>query len=94
MAKWKDTGKGPGDPEANKALDAHSEYWSKQRKAGRALLAGGMNGDYWDNVAFMHWLTNKFQPGAETCEEPPIPPNSAFEWTLLQMTMPTPVVRI
>jgi uncharacterized protein YciI len=53
FAKWKDTGKWPHDPEANKALDAHVEYRSKQSKAGRALLAGGMNGDYGDNVALI-----------------------------------------
>jgi uncharacterized protein YciI len=28
-------------------------YWNEQRAAGRALLAGGMNGDYWDNVALI-----------------------------------------
>lgn len=103
FAKWKDTGKWPDDPEANKALEAHSQYWSKQLKEGRAILAGGMDGNYWDNVAMVifeassqqeaealakndpavktyvfqaqvrpfdvHWLTNKFQPGAQVCEE-------------------------
>lgn len=49
--RWKATGKWPDDPEANKALDAHSAYWADQLKQGRAILAGGMNGDYWDNVA-------------------------------------------
>ena len=44
-------GKWPDDKEANAALAAHGEYWSKQLKAGRALLAGGMKGDYWDNAA-------------------------------------------
>jgi uncharacterized protein YciI len=105
--KWKDTGKWPDDPEANKALDVHAEYWSKQLKAGRAILAGGMDGDYWDNVALIvfeadsleqaealakndpavkayvfqaqvrpfdvHWLTNKFQPGTETCSDEKAP---------------------
>jgi len=52
-AKWKDTGKWPADPETDKALDAHAEYWAKQLKEGRAILAGGMNGDYWDNVALI-----------------------------------------
>jgi uncharacterized protein YciI len=81
--------------------NSHRGNWSKQIKAGRPLLAGGMNGDYWDSVALIifeavseeeaetvvkkdpavtahvfrtqvrpmdvHWLTNKFQPGAETC---------------------------
>jgi hypothetical protein len=45
FAKWKETGKWPDDPGANKALEAHAEYWSKQRKAGRAILASGIHGD-------------------------------------------------
>lgn len=52
-AKWKDTGKWPSDPETDKALDAHVAYWAKQLKDGHAILAGGMNGDYWDNVALI-----------------------------------------
>jgi uncharacterized protein YciI len=51
--KWKETGKWPDDTAANKALDAHSAYWSRQLRAGRALLAGAMGGDYWDNVAMI-----------------------------------------
>jgi uncharacterized protein YciI len=51
--RWKETGKWPDDKEANAALGAHGEYWSKQLKAGKALLAGGMKGDYWDNVALI-----------------------------------------
>jgi uncharacterized protein YciI len=51
--RWKATGKWPDDPEANRALDAHSRYWQDQLRAGRAILAGGMNGDYWDNVALI-----------------------------------------
>jgi uncharacterized protein YciI len=51
--KWKETGKWPDDKEANKALGAHGKYWSEQLKAGRAILAGGMKGDYWDNVALI-----------------------------------------
>jgi uncharacterized protein YciI len=49
--KWKETGQWPDDKEANSALAAHGKYWSEQLKAGRAILAGGMKGDYWDNVA-------------------------------------------
>lgn len=49
--KWKDTGKWPDDKEANAALGAHGEYWAKQLKDGRAIMAGGMKGDYWDNTA-------------------------------------------
>jgi uncharacterized protein YciI len=51
--KWKDTGKWPDDKEANAALAEHGNYWSKQLKAGRALLAGGMKGDFWDNAALI-----------------------------------------
>jgi len=52
-ATWKETGTWPEDAEANKALGAHSDYWTKQLKGGRAVLAGAMNGDYWDNSAMI-----------------------------------------
>ena len=51
--KWKETGHWPDDKEANKALAGHGKFWAEQLKAGRALLAGGMKGDYWDNVALI-----------------------------------------
>ncbi len=51
--KWKETGKWPDDKEANTALGGHSKYWAQQLKSGNALLAGGMKGDYWDNVAMI-----------------------------------------
>lgn len=51
--KWKANGKWPDDAEANKALAAHSAYWQDQLKAGRALFAGGMKGEYWDNMALI-----------------------------------------
>ena len=51
--KWKETGKWPDDKEANAALAAHGEYWAKQLKDGRAVMAGGMKGDFWDNVALI-----------------------------------------
>jgi len=51
--KWKATGKWPDDTEANKALAAHAAYWQEQLKAGRALVAGGMKGEYWDNMALI-----------------------------------------
>jgi uncharacterized protein YciI len=51
--KWKDTGKWPDDREANAALAGHGEYWARQLKEGRATLAGGMKGDYWDNAAII-----------------------------------------
>ena len=53
FGKWKDTGKWPDDATANEALSGHVRYWNEQRAAGRAVLAGGMNGDYWDNVALI-----------------------------------------
>jgi len=52
-AKWKETGVWPDDPEANKALEGHSAYWAQQLKSGRAITAGAMNGDYWDNAAII-----------------------------------------
>lgn len=51
--KWKATGKWPDDPAANQALTEHSQYWHEQLKQGRAVLGGGMDGDYWDNVALI-----------------------------------------
>ncbi len=53
LIKWKETGKWPDDPNANRALEAHNEYWREQLGAGRAILGGGMNGDFWDNVALI-----------------------------------------
>ena len=49
--KWKETGKWPDDKEANQALAGHGAYWQQQLKDGKAILAGGMKGDHWDNVA-------------------------------------------
>ena len=51
--RWKDTGKWPDDPAANKALSEHGRYWHEQLSQGRAILAGGMNGEYWDNAALI-----------------------------------------
>lgn len=51
--RWKATGKWPDDPAANQALEQHSRYWKEQLRQGRAILAGGMDGDYWDNVALI-----------------------------------------
>ena len=53
FGKWKDSGKWPDDPAANDALSGHGKYWNDQRAAGRAVFAGGMSGDYWDNVAII-----------------------------------------
>jgi hypothetical protein len=53
FAKRKETGVWPAEPETDKALDGHAEYWAKQLKDGRAILAGAMGGDYWDNAALI-----------------------------------------
>lgn len=53
FARWKATGKWPDDQAANAALDGHVKYWDEQVRIGNALLAGGMKGDYWDNVAMI-----------------------------------------
>jgi uncharacterized protein YciI len=34
-------------------LDAHNRYRDEQLRKGRAIFAGGMNGDYWDSVALI-----------------------------------------
>jgi uncharacterized protein YciI len=52
-AQWKETGRWPADSAANAALGGHVRYWDEQRRAGRAILAGGMKGDYWDNAALI-----------------------------------------
>jgi uncharacterized protein YciI len=51
--RWKETGQWPDDKAANEALAGHGRYWETQLKAGRAVLAGGMKGDFWDNVALI-----------------------------------------
>ena len=53
FARWKETGQWPADSAANAALDGHVRFWGEQRRAGRAILAGGMKGDYWDNAALI-----------------------------------------
>jgi uncharacterized protein YciI len=52
-SRWKATGQWPDDADANRVLQEHSKYWHEQLRQGRALLAGGMSGDYWDNVALI-----------------------------------------
>lgn len=50
-ARWKAEGKWPDDKAANAALEAHSQYWKQKQMEGSVILAGGMDGDYWDNSA-------------------------------------------
>jgi uncharacterized protein YciI len=52
--KWQATGQWPEDDKvANEALAAHGKYWDEQLEAGRALFAGAMGGNYWDNAAII-----------------------------------------
>ena len=51
--KWKASGKWPDDAAANQALQEHGKYWHEQLQQGHAILAGGMDGEYWDNVALI-----------------------------------------
>jgi uncharacterized protein YciI len=69
--KWKETGQWPDDKEANKALGAHGKYWSEQLKAGRAILAGGMKGDYWDNVALIVFEAKSLADAERIVKEDP-----------------------
>jgi uncharacterized protein YciI len=69
--KWKDTGKWPDDKEANAALAGHGEYWQKQLKDGRALLAGGMKGDYLDNVALIVFEAASLEAAQEIVKNDP-----------------------
>ena len=36
-----------------RALAGHSNYWKEKLAEGHALMAAGMDGDYWDNAAFI-----------------------------------------
>jgi uncharacterized protein YciI len=49
--RWRETGQWPSDSAADVALDGHVAYWRKLLADGTALMAGGMDGDYWDNAA-------------------------------------------
>ncbi len=53
FARWKETGRWPSDSAANRALAGHSQYWDALRRERRAILAGGMKGEYWDNAALI-----------------------------------------
>jgi len=79
FAKWKETGKWQADEETDKALDAHAEYWTKQLKEGRAILAGGMNGDYWDNVAMIIFEATSLQEAETLAKNDPAVKAYAFQ---------------
>jgi uncharacterized protein YciI len=69
--RWKESGKWPDDKEANAALAAHGEYWAKQLAEGRAILAGGMDGDYWDNVALIVFEAESAEQAQKIAKEDP-----------------------
>lgn len=69
--RWKDTGKWPDDKEANAALAAHGEYWAKQLSEGKAILAGGMEGDYWDNAAVIIFEAESLEQAQQIAKADP-----------------------
>jgi uncharacterized protein YciI len=69
--KFKETGKWQGDAAANEALSAHSKYWQAQLKSGHAILAGGMNGDYWDNVALIVFEASSLSEAQQMVKDDP-----------------------
>jgi uncharacterized protein YciI len=79
LAKWKETGVWPADAETDKALEAHAEYWAKQLKGGRAILAGGMNGDYWDNVALIIFQATSMEEAEALAKNDPAVKAYAFQ---------------
>jgi len=77
--RWKDTGKWPDDKEANAALSAHGEYWAKQLAEGRAMLAGGMDGDYWDNVAMIVFEAESLEQAQQIVKADPAVKSYVFQ---------------
>jgi uncharacterized protein YciI len=71
-ARWRETGKWPEDDvAANQALDAHVAFWNRKRDAGVAVLAGGMRGEYWDNVALIIFRAPSEEAARALVEEDP-----------------------
>ena len=77
--KWKATGKWPSDPTVDQALDGHSQYWEQQLKAGRAVLAGAMGGDYWDNAALVILEAESLEQAQQVAEADPAVKAYAFQ---------------
>jgi uncharacterized protein YciI len=77
--KWKATGKWPSDPTVDQALDGHSQYWEEQLKAGRAVLAGAMGGDYWDNAALVVFEAESPEQAQQIAEADPAVKGYAFQ---------------
>ena len=78
-AKWKETGVWPADPETDKALEGHSQYWTTQLKEGRAVLAGAMGGDYWDNAALIIFEAGSLEQAETTVKNDPAVKAHAFQ---------------
>jgi uncharacterized protein YciI len=77
--KWKATGVWSADPDTDKALEAHSAYWDAQLKAGHAILAGAMGGDYWDNVAMVIFEADSLKDAERIANEDPAVKAYAFQ---------------
>jgi uncharacterized protein YciI len=77
--KWKATGKWPSDPTVDQAVDGHSQYWEQQLKAGRAVLAGAMGGDYWDNVALVVFEADSLEQAQQIAAADPAVKAYAFQ---------------
>ncbi|MFZ6801404.1 YciI family protein [Undibacterium sp. Di24W] len=77
--RWKDSGKWPDDKEANAALAAHGEYWAKQLGEGKAVLAGGMEGDYWDNAAVIIFEAESLEQAQQIAKADPAVKSYVFQ---------------
>lgn len=77
--EWKATGKWPSDPTLDQAMDAHSQYWEQQLKAGRAVLAGAMGGDYWDNAALVVFEAESLEQAQQIAAADPAVKAYAFQ---------------
>ena len=79
LGKFQDTGEWPDDPEANAALKGHSEYWAEQLASGTALFAGGMEGEYWDNAAFIVFEAESLEAAQRIVAQDPAVESYVFE---------------
>lgn len=69
--RWQDTGIFPDDPDVHEALDGHSTYWAEQLRDGRMLFGGGMEGDFWDNVAMIVFSAASLEEAEEIVKNDP-----------------------
>jgi uncharacterized protein YciI len=77
--EWKATGKWPSDPKLDQALDGHTRYWEQQLKDGRAVLAGAMGGDFWDNAALVVFEAASLEEAQKIAEADPAVKAYAFQ---------------